>query len=246
MIPTVYLDKVRGLLDHLGQTQLPAIERAAELMAAALTNRGVIYCSGLGHGIQGDFINRAGGLAAIQQFSYNLNVAAPVPRCHQDRPRPEPREQDLENVRFAVQSSNLRAGDVMLVASVSGRNREPIELALACRARGLRVIGFTALAYSRTAASLHPSQQRLDEAVDVVIDLGVPAGDAAVAIPGYAIELLPLSGVAIAVAGWMIFGRVLELMAERGRPATVYSSINRAGGDARYRQASEEYNQRGY
>jgi uncharacterized phosphosugar-binding protein len=58
--------------------------------------------------------------------------------------------------------------------------------------------------------------------------------------------LLPLSGVAIAVAGWMIFGRVLELMAERGRPATVYSSINRAGGDARYRQASEEYNQRGY
>ncbi len=246
MVPLDYLEKVRGILDHLERTQLPAVERAAELIARALTHRGMVYCAGIGHGTQGDFLNRAGGLAAIQQFSYSLNISAPVPRCHQDRPRPAAREQDLETVRFAVQSSNLRAGDVILVSSVSGRNREPIELALACRALGMAAIGFTSLAYSRTVPSRHPSGKKLCEAVDVAIDIGAPEGDAAVAIPGYDLKLLPLSGVAMDVAGWMILGRAMELMAARGQPATVYASVNREGGEDRLRQSKEQYETRGY
>lgn len=246
MVPLDYLAKVRGILEHLEKNQLAAVERAAELIVRALTHQGMVYCAGIGHGTQGDFLNRAGGLAAIQQFSYALNVSAPVPACHQQRPRPEAREQDLENVRFAVQSSNLRAGDVMLVSSVSGRNREPIELALACRALGMAVIGFTSLAYSRTVSSKHPSGKKLGEVVDVALDIGVPEGDAAVEIPGYAIKLMPLSGVAMNLAGWMILGRALELAAAQGHPLTVFSSVNREGGPERYQRSLEQYNQRGY
>lgn len=64
--PTNYLNAVRNLLTHLEQTQLPAIERAADLIIAALAHKGSIYCGEIGHGIQGDFINRAGGLAAVK------------------------------------------------------------------------------------------------------------------------------------------------------------------------------------
>ncbi|MBI2439761.1 MAG: sugar isomerase domain-containing protein [Lentisphaerae bacterium] len=246
MISQQYLVKVREILNHLEQTQMSAIERAAELIAKALTHQGLVYCAELGHGLQADFINRAGGLAAIQSFTFNVSVASSVPRCYQNRPRGDHWEQDLETVRFAVQSSNLRSGDVMLVSSVSGRNRVPVELALACRAKGIRVIGFTSLAYSRVVAALHPSGRRLAEVVDVVIDLGVPLGDAALDVPGYDAKLIPLSGVALDVAGWMMLGRVMEMMAERGQPLTVFSSINLEGGEERYRQSQEQYEKRGF
>jgi uncharacterized phosphosugar-binding protein len=68
MTPLDYLTVVRRLLDHLEQTQLPAIERGADLIVAALQRRGIIWCAEIGHGIQGDFINRAGGLAAVKKY----------------------------------------------------------------------------------------------------------------------------------------------------------------------------------
>ena len=89
MVAQQYLNKVRGILEHLEQTQLPALEQAAGLIVQAVTNKGLVYCSELGHGIQGDFLGRAGGLAVIQPFNYTVNVTSPVPRCYQNRPRPD-------------------------------------------------------------------------------------------------------------------------------------------------------------
>lgn len=246
MVPQLYLKQVRGILDHLEQTQMPALEKAAGLIVQALTHKSMVYCSELGHGIQGDLIGRAGGLAVIQPFNYTVNVNSPVPRCYQNRPRPDTWEQDLETVRFAVQSSNLRSGDVMLVSSVSGKNRGPIELALACKAKGIRVIGLTSMAYTKTVAALHPSGKRLFEVVDVVIDIGAPVGDAAVDVPGYDIKVIPVSGLAMDVASWMMLGRVMEIMAGQGQPLTVFASINREGGPERYVQSKEQYETRGF
>lgn len=242
MIPLQYLAAVRELLTHLEQTQLPAIEEAAELVVHALTHHGVVYCADIGHGIHGDFIHRAGGLAAVQHFSFQFDLADKTPRVL-NRTNPD---RDLETVRFAVQTSRLRAGDVMLIGSVSGRNRVPVELALACRAKGLRTIGLTALAYSRQVASAHPSGKKLCDVVDVVLDNGAPYGDAAVEIAGYAHKLLPLSGVGCLVLGHMLWGRVMEKMSALGQPATVFQSVNRPTGAADLQQAEEQYEQRGY
>ena len=244
--PRDYVRAVQGVLKHLEQTQLPAIEQAADLVAQALTHAGVVYCSEIGHGIHGDFINRAGGLAAVQHFSFSLQVNEKVSDGLKDRPAAEVVDRDLETVRLAVRSSRLRAGDVMLVGSVSGRNRVPVELALACRAKGVKVIGFTSLPYASQVASLHPSGQRLHETVDVTIDMGVPFGDAGVAVAGFDVKLLPLSGVAAAVAGWMLWGAVMEKMAAAGHPPTVFMSVNRPGGQAFYEKSVAEYNRRGY
>jgi uncharacterized phosphosugar-binding protein len=246
MTPIDYLNAVRGVLDHLERSQLPAIEQAVDLVIASITNGGAVYCSGIGHGNEADFINRAGGLAAVQPFSYSVNIKDPSAGCRRNRPRPEPFEQDLETVRFAVRASSLRAGDVMLLGSVSGRNRAPVELALTCRNLGIKVIGFTSLAYTARVQSLHPSGKRLHEVADVVIDNGAPYGDAAVAIPGFAERLLPVSGVACIVAGWMLWGRVMEKMAAAGNPPTVFMSVNREGGKEAYEKARAEFERRGY
>jgi uncharacterized phosphosugar-binding protein len=93
---------------------------------------------------------------------------------------------------------------------------------------------------------LHPSGKKLHEVADAVIDNGAPLGDAAVEIEGYDTKALPVSGVSMIVAGWMIWGRVMEKMAEMGNPATVLTSVNIIGGWDKYNAQTAQYNKRGY
>lgn len=246
MTPLKYLEAVRGILTHLENTQLAEVDRAANIVADSVRNGGSVFCAGIGHGNHEDFLERAGGLAMLKPFSYGLNLNNPVADCNANRSRPEPFEVDLETVRFAVRASNLRSGDVLVLGSVSGKNRGPIELAIACREIGVKVIGITSIEYTSNVESAHPSGKKLFEVVDVVIDNGAPFGDAAVDVPGYDFKLLPVSGVSAIVAGWMIWGRVMEIMAESGDPASVYMSINREGGQAYYEASKAKFNQRGY
>ena len=246
MPAATYLEAVRQVLDHLERTQQPAVEQAADLVIHALRHSGAVFCSDIGHGNHQDFLNRACGLAAVQHFTSSFTVQDNVPEALRDRPRAEAVERDLEAVRLAVRSSNLRPGDVLLVGSVSGRNRAPIELALACRDAGVKVVAFTSMDYTARVESAHPSGKKLCDVADVVIDHGAPFGDAAVDVPGVAITVLPVSGVGAIVAGWMVWERVLARMAAEGDPPTVFMSVNREGGMDYYRKAVETYNRRGY
>lgn len=241
-----YVNAVRAILSHLEKNQLETIDRAAGVVIHALTSGAALHCAGIGHGNEGDFINRAGGLAAVHPFTYSFNVNAPVADALKGRPGPADFDRELETIRLAVKAGNLQRGDVMLVSSVSGRNKGPIEVTLACQALGMKVIAFTSLAYSGQVSSVHPSGKKLSEVADVVIDIGAPFGDAAVDIPGYEFKLLPVSGVAMTVAGWMIWGRVMERMAAEGHPPTVFMSANRPGGGDYYQAALKEFNRKGY
>ena len=241
-----YLSAIRGVIDRLEETQLTAIDTAAELIVAALTHGGAVFCSEIGHGNHQDFLNRAGGLAALQHFTFNFTVHSQVPEVLKKRPRPAPFNREAETVRFAVKASNLRAGDVLLIGSVSGKNARPIELAIACREIGVKVVGFTSLAYTAQVESQHPSGKKLFEVVDVVIDNGAPFGDGAVDIEGFDFKLLPVSGAANIIAGWVLWERLIEKMVAVGMPPSVFMSINRPGGQEYYDQSCAEFQRRGY
>ncbi len=108
------------------------------------------------------------------------------------------------------------------------------------------MIGFTSMAYTQKVVSLHPSGKRLFEVVDVAVDCGAPYGDAGVSIPGYDVDLIPLSGLGMLAAGWMIWGTVMEKMAAAGTPASVYVSHNRDGGPEFNEKQRSRYHSRGY
>ncbi|MHB9133872.1 MAG: sugar isomerase domain-containing protein [Armatimonadota bacterium] len=246
MTPNDYINAIRGILNHLEGSQLPAVEQAADLVIDAMTHGGTVHCAAVGHSNEQDFINRAGGLAAVLPFTFHCNINDPVADCLKDRPRTEPLERDLETIRFAIRASNLRAGDVLVLGSVSGKNRAPVEIALTCRELGIKTIGFTSFEYTAQVESLHPSGKKLRDVVDVAIDNGAPYGDAAVDVPGYDVKLLPVSGVSMTVIGWLIWGRVVEKMAAAGNPPSVFISLNAKGGQEFYDKSRAEFNKRGY
>lgn len=246
MVPVSYLNAIRNILDHYENTQLDTVEKAADVVIESITNGGMVYTAAIGHSNEADFLNRAGGLAVVQAFSYGFNVNAPVPKCKQNRERPEAFEVDLETVRFALKASNIRAGDVMVIGSVSGKSRYPVELAMACQEMKIKVIGFTSLEYTAQVESMHPSGKKLCDVCDVVLDNGAPYGDAAVEIPGIEDKKCPVSGASMVVCGWLIWGRVMEKMAAAGNAPTSFISINREGGKESYDKAIAQYNERGY
>jgi len=241
-----YLEEVRNITRHIESTQTENIGAAADLIIDALTHKGVVYCAEIGHGNQYDFLNRAGGLAAVQHFKYSISIDAQTPPNLAGRPREEPIEVDLENARYAVRTSNLRRGDVLIVSSVSGKGRNPIQLAISARELGVRVIGLTSMAYTSQVESSHPSGKRLFEVVDIAIDIGAPYGDATVDIPGIDHKVMPISGVSMLCIGWMMWGTVMERMSAAGDPPTTYMSVNREGGQEFYNACRKVYEERGY
>src|SRR5205085_8126865 len=64
----------------------------------------------------------------------------------------------------------VAAGDVLVVASNSGRNSVPIDLALEAQRRGLRTVAITNLAHSRAWPSRHNSGKTLAEVADLTLD----------------------------------------------------------------------------
>ncbi|MBO7090310.1 MAG: hypothetical protein J6W23_00895, partial [Victivallales bacterium] len=59
------------------------IDDAAKAIAEAMKSGHYVFCSAIGHGIQGDFINRAGGLGNIRPFSWSFSVNNPMPTAGQ-------------------------------------------------------------------------------------------------------------------------------------------------------------------
>jgi uncharacterized phosphosugar-binding protein len=250
MLAHKYADAVHEVVQKIEVTQMANIVRAAEAVAGSLARGGAFWVHSLGHGGERELTGRAGGLMATRVFSFGFHVDSPIADCLRDRPRPESvgtaSDLDLEAIRLAVRSSEMRPGDVLMLASVSGRNREPIELALAARSIGVTVIGLTSLAYTAQVQSAHPSGKRLYEVADIVIDNCAPYGDACIELLDPPHKALPISGIAHTTIGWMICGEVIEKLQTLGKPAHVYMSQNRPDGREYNERALREYNQVGY
>ena len=246
MLARHYLSTIHNLLDRLGGEQIANIEKAGEMIAECWASGGAVFITDMGHGTAQEMTNRAGGLMALRRFGFGMHLDNPVAECRQNRPRPEPVEADLEHIRTAVRTSQIRAGDVVLVGSVSGRNRMPIELAMECRRIGAKVIVLTALEYTANVTSAHPSGKKLADVGDLVVDLCAPYGDASLEVEGLPVKALPVSGVAFIAILWMICGEAIEKALARGIRPHVYMSANRPDGPEFNEKELAEYNETGH
>ncbi len=120
-------------------------------------------------------------------------------------------------------------GDVILLVSTAGRNAFPIEMAMAAKAAGLKVVGMTSLTYSQSVSSRHSSGKKMYEYCDVVLDNLTAPGDASLEDKRLPQKVGPTSG-------WMgcfllqaVMVEVAERLADNGVPNTVYYAGNMDG-----------------
>jgi uncharacterized phosphosugar-binding protein len=244
MLIDTYFEKIRERLDEIAAHAQP-IQQAASLCADALSRGGALHVFDSGHMVSSELINRAGGLVAISQLSFGLNVSNPV-KAREGRAAPAANTLSFGYIEHIFDTDQLRPGDVLFVGSVSGKTANVVELALQAKAHGLKVIALTALAYSSKLESEHPSGKRLFEVADLVLDNHAPYGDAMLTVEGLDYPVCPASGLGAATVLWAVSAGIIEEMLGRGLKPTVFPSVNRPDGRAVLSQVEAEALRRGY
>ncbi|GAA2506050.1 SIS domain-containing protein [Streptomyces thermolineatus] len=223
-----YLDAAVGLLRRVDEEESGSIRAAAGLVADAVTAGGRLFATGAGHSAlpAQDVVYRAGGLALVNFLA--------VPGAVGVDTVPAPLGSALERVdglaAAVLGSSPARAGDVLLVVSLSGRNALPVEMAATARAAGMKVIGVTSLAYPRGTSSRHSSGTFLKDHCDVVVDSKVAVGDAELEADGVPVRFGSASTVVAAAIVQAVVAQAVGLLAERGAVPPMLRSGNVDGG----------------
>jgi uncharacterized phosphosugar-binding protein len=221
----IYLQLINDLVDQLVRTQLGSIDRAAELVASAISNGGRVWVAESDHILAGEATYRAGGLLAVERLGI-IFLANGSPSLERRDGAPDP--------------SSI---DVAIFASSAGADRRSVELALMCQALGIQLIVLASSEFASAAGvtSRHSSGLKLRDLADVYIDIGGRAGDAAIELPGLSEPVCPSSGVISVAAMWAIFASAVSRMLPNGAEPLVYRSVMSPGGDELYQKLEAEY-----
>jgi uncharacterized phosphosugar-binding protein len=238
-----YFERTAALLESLRKTQLPAIEKAAELCAERIAKGGLVFLFGNGHSrmMCEEMIPRQGcfpGFVALVELALSNHaniVGANGLRAPLHLEKFEGyAEEILKGFKFGPH-------DAMIVISTSGIRPVVVEMALGARKRGLPVVGILSVAHCRQAAAGHSSGKKLMDVVDLVIDNQCPPGDCIVELPGLEWRTGPTS----TVTGGMILNMIrcgtAERLLARGVTPTLLPSHQFVGNTSAQEQLERFY-----
>ena len=222
LLRTRYRDRVVGIVDHVLAGQADALDAARDALAEALANDRLLYVAGSGHShlIAEEVFYRAGGIAAAQA------ILDPDLMLHLGAERSTTLERQEGRAERVLAGYPVGPGDIVVIASNSGRNAYPIEMALAARARGATTIALTSLQHARRTTSRHSSGKRLFEVTDLVLDNGGEYGDACLPIAGRSARMGPTSTMLGVFILNTLLAEAVNQLAERGIGVDVYQSAN--------------------
>ena len=224
----VYRDTIVEVLDRVLAGQAAVLDAVRDAVAAALMADRLVYVAGSGHShlLAEEVFYRAGVIAAAQAIlDHDLML-------HMGAERSTLMERETGRAEKVLANYPVGPGDVVFVASNSGRNAYPIEMALLARARGATIVALTSLRHATRTTSRHGSGKLLYQVADHVIDNGGEYGDSALPIPGRNVRMGPTStlvGVFILNA---ILAEAVAALASRGVIVDVYQSANMQGAEA--------------
>jgi uncharacterized phosphosugar-binding protein len=222
MSAEAYIAEIKKLISKLENTQMEKIHQVAELATDAYLNNNLIYVFGAGHSniLALETFARAGGLFHMQAiFDKGLDLSAGARRQGAFERLPG-------YAKCIIQDYDIGPGDIVIIASNSGRNPAPVQMALEAKGLGAVVVALTSLQHTNSVTSNDPSGKKLNEIADIVIDNGCPAGDAVVEFPNLPARVGPSSTVMGAMILDSIVTQTAKNLLDRGIVPPVAMSGN--------------------
>lgn len=212
-----FADAAIETIHALEESQSEAIDKAAQVLAQAIQNGGVIHVFGSGHswgfGIEisgkpgtlvpvhliqtSDFVTK--GLVPLEEFKDRDNI-------FERRPGMANRLYDLYNIQ---------ADDAFIVISNSGINGLVIDMAQKARDNGHPVIIITSMKHTSAENSRHPSGKKLYELGDIVIDNCGPYGDALLETDGVA-KICSISSITGGIIAHQLGAKIAQYLLDAG------------------------------
>ncbi|MCI3272280.1 SIS domain-containing protein [Streptomyces cylindrosporus] len=237
-----FFDAAIDLLERVRDEEGEAIAAAGTLLADTVADGGRLFAFGAGHSSLAaqDVVYRAGGLALMNLLAVPGAVGVDV--------MPATLGSALERVdglaSAVLDTSPLRAGDALVIISLSGRNALPVEMAMHARALGVKVIGVTSVAYATETRSRHSSGTYLKDHCDIVLDSKIPIGDATLTLPPIPAPFAPASTVVTSAILQSVMATAAGALSDRGIEPPLLRSGNVDGGHEWNGRVFEEYGDR--
>jgi uncharacterized phosphosugar-binding protein len=237
----VYIQHVQEIIVKVIDQQSENIQSAANVVAEAIVAGNTIFAFGCSHAgiLVEELFYRTGGLALINPI-FNASLMLNT--------RPVTMTSSMERLEGfgteIIRNSPVKAGDVILIHSVSGRNPASIDVALEAKRLGVYVIALTNLTYSKQVTSRHSSGNNLYQVADLVIDNCGDFEDSAIHLEGLNQKVAPTSTAVGALIVNSIVVETVSLLLDKGISPPVFHSANVDGGDEVNQQIFKKYQDR--
>lgn len=230
-----YFNEIVDLLKRLEASQQDAVDQAAAHIADCLQQGGVLHTFGCGHSGSAALepFHRSGCFAAIDAILDPGLMFQRGAYTGTDLERQEGYASTL------CETHDLRAGDILLVFSNSGRNPAGIDAVLTAKEKGVFTIAFTAASAHTHSKSRHSSGLLLKDVADLVIDNCVGINETCLTLGDTGVA--PISTISFAAVLHHILYEAAAKLYKQGEELPVYKSSNADGGDAHNRTLEDKY-----
>lgn len=208
-----YFEKSLALLQSLKTNESDNIDKAAEICASSIAQKGLVFLFGNGHSRmmceemtprQGCFV----GFVALVEMALSNHaniVGANGLRAPLHLEKYEGYSEEI------LKGFSFGPHDAFIVISTSGIRPVIVEVAAGAKRRGLPVIGITSRKHCENSPPAHSSGTKLIDHADVIIDNQCPPGDCVIELEGLEWRTGPTS----TVTGGMIINMIRCATAEK-------------------------------
>jgi uncharacterized phosphosugar-binding protein len=227
----IYYKKELEIIKNIYETQSENIEKAAQIMADAITSGHLVHVFGSAHSAiplmeifprYGSYVGEKGAFHPLlnpRLLWWNVVGTGGV----KDLLWLERQKGYIANF---LDEQDLKSGDILWVFSHGGINAAPVEAALYAKERGMKVVAVTSLDNQRLVEEKHPEIKKLSDIADITIDNCVPLEDALVPLEKYAEKVSAGSTIAIITIVQLINAQVAGKLVEKGVKLRIFVSPN--------------------
>jgi uncharacterized phosphosugar-binding protein len=237
-----YLNRISEIIAKIQTTQKEKIVAAGEILAASIASGGRVYLFGSGHSVIPvlDVFPRYGSFVGFYPV-YDprlmwFNVVGPGGARELLW-----LEQQEGYAKVILASYVLDSRDSFLVFSHGGVNAVPIEMAMAAREKGARVVSISSHQNYERAAAKHSSKKKLVDVSHIAIDNCVPPEDALVTADGVPEKFAAGSTVAAVSIAMALVAEVGVRLVRSGKRPLTFVSPNIGSSPGHNEQVFQEY-----
>lgn len=232
-----YYDIIKQQLERQFNEERDNIDLAATYCSDSVKKKRLIHVFGCGHSqmFAMEVFYRAGGLVQVNALLAPHLSLSPKAKLSTIQERIEGFSNEY------LQLENVSSEDTLIIVSISGRNAGVIDMAICAKKLGMKVVALVSKEFTNRVSSRHSSGKKLDELVDVVIDIKCVVGDACLSIEKSEYKFAGTSTILGMTVMNCIMARTVEKCVESGNIPPIYVSSNLDNGDEINNKYINEY-----
>lgn len=220
-------------------TQSQVLDEVTNLIYETVRNDGIVHMFGSGHShlAAEDCLYRAGCFAPVNPILPSELILGDGAVMATENERKSGIAEKL------LKEYEVCKKDIIIIFSNSGINSVPVEMAMLCKEKGLKVVCITSLLHSKQAFSRNTSEKKLYEICDYVIDNSCEYGDACIQLEN-GTRVAPVSTIMGVFIAQGLFANVARIMINNGETPPVYISANLNNSDGINDRLIQKYKNR--